>query len=83
MLTCRWSAVRWTRIAISYATWPMSASLVVRTARHVPWPAADTMKKPDVISMIDCRASPPKVWLALRASDWNAAASAARCSTSA
>ena len=26
MLTCRWSPVRWTRIAISYATWPMSAS---------------------------------------------------------
>src|ERR1700733_14426364 len=53
MLTCRWSPVRWTRTAISYATWPMSASLVVRTARQAPWPAADTMKNPDVISIID------------------------------
>src|ERR1700761_6885034 len=61
----------------------MSGSGVVRTARQVPWPAADTMKKPDVISMIDWRASPPKWLLALRARDWNAAASAARCSTSA
>src|ERR1700722_18869632 len=60
MLTCRWSPVRCTRIAISYATWPMSASTVVSTARQVPWPAADTMKNPDVISMIDWRASPPK-----------------------
>jgi hypothetical protein len=37
----------------------MSASDVVRTARQVPWPAAHTMKKPDVISMIDWRAWPP------------------------
>ncbi|HEY3879149.1 MAG TPA: hypothetical protein VGM12_11180 [Trebonia sp.] len=45
--------MRWTRIAISYATWPMSASVVVSTARQVPCPAAHTMKKPEVISMID------------------------------
>jgi hypothetical protein len=47
----------------------MSASVVVSTARHVPCPAAHTMKKPDDISMIDWRASPPNWWLALRASD--------------
>ena len=75
--------MRWTRIAISYATWPMSASTVVSTARQVPWPAADTMKNPDVISMIDWRASPPKCRLAPRASELNPAASAARCSVSA
>jgi hypothetical protein len=38
----------------------MSASTVVSTARQVPCPAADTMKNPDVISMMDWRASPPK-----------------------
>src|ERR1700678_3234025 len=83
MLTCRWSPVRCTRTAISYATWPMSASTVVSTARQVPWPAGDTMKKPDVISMMDWRASPPKCRLAPRASELNPAASAARCSVSA
>jgi hypothetical protein len=31
----------------------MSASVVVSTARQVPCPAAQTMKKPEVISMID------------------------------
>jgi hypothetical protein len=52
MSTCMRSLVRCTRIAISYATWPMSASGPVSTARQVPWPAADTKKKPDDISMI-------------------------------
>jgi hypothetical protein len=61
----------------------MSASVVVSTARQVPWPAADTMKKPDVISMIDWRASPPKCRLAPRASELKPAASAAKCSVSA
>jgi hypothetical protein len=61
----------------------MSASTVVSTARQVPCPAADTMKNPDVISMIDWRASPPKCLLAPRASELNPAASAARCSVSA
>src|ERR1700685_3963176 len=82
MLTCRWSPVRCTRIAISYATWPMSASTVVSTARQVPWPAADTMKKPDVISMMDWRAWPRKGRRGRRATELNPAASAARCSMS-
>jgi hypothetical protein len=57
-------------MAISYATWPMSASGPVSTARQVPWPAADTKKKADDISTIVWRPSPPpKCWPVPRASD--------------
>src|SRR5215469_8727446 len=83
MLTFMWSPARWTKTAISYATSPTSAWAPVRTARHVPCPAAVTNRKPEVISMIVCRTSPPPKWRpAPRASDWNPAAMAARCSAS-
>src|ERR1700722_13268792 len=78
-----WPPVPGTKTPIPSPPWPMSASTVVSTARQVPWPAADTMKNPDVISMMDWRASPPKWRLAPRASELNPAARAARCSVSA
>ena len=73
MLTCRWSPVRWTRIAISYATWPMSAS--ARGQDGQAGALAGRRHDEEARRHLDDRLARLRrrsAWLAPRASDWNA-----------